>query len=66
MRKEKYNVIYVNGNEETFTGNSFIEAIARAMVFAFDNATDARVKYVTDEHGTTIKDIDCINYKYSK
>jgi len=66
MKKDKYKVIYLNGNEETFTCNGFNEAIVRAMAYAYEQAWDWRIKYITDERGITIKDIQLPTYNYSK
>lgn len=66
MRKYKYKVIYQNGNEETFIANGFTEAIVRAMNHAYDKAWDSRIKYITDERGESIKDIQFPEFSYSK
>lgn len=65
MRKYKYHVIYQNGNEETFSCLGFMEAIMRATVHAYDQAWDERIKYITDETGTTITDIKWPEFAYS-
>lgn len=66
MKKYKYNVIYLNGNEESFYCNGFQEAIIRAMNFAYEKAWDWRIKYITDEKGVSIKDITLPDYKFNK
>jgi len=66
MKKYKYKVIYLNGNEETFTANGFVEAIVKAMSHAYDKAWDARIKYVEDERGDTITDIESPRFKHSR
>lgn len=65
MKQYKYKVIYLNGNEETFTCNGFNSAIILGMAHAINKAWDMRIKYITDEKGETIKDIEFPKYKYS-
>lgn len=66
MKKYVYKVVYENGNEEEFTANGFQEAIIRAMAYAYEKAWDWRIKYVSDEKGNCIKDIQPITFTYSK
>ena len=67
MKKYKYNVIYLNGNEAMFFCGSFNEAIVKAMAYAYDKGWDWRIKYITDEEkDTTIKDIQTPIFNYSK
>jgi len=65
MKKYKYKVVYFNGNEETFSCNGFNSAIILAMAHAINKAWDMRIKYITDEKGETIKDIEFPTYKHS-
>ena len=66
MKKYKYKVIYLNGNEETFTANGFAEAIVKAMTHAHEMAWDWRIKFVTDEKGETVKNIQPPTFEHSK
>ena len=66
MRNYKYKVVYLNGNEETFICNGFVEAIVLAMAHAQKKAWDMRLKYISDEKGTSIKDIEFPKYEFSK
>jgi len=66
MKPIEYKVIYANGNEEIFYCFGFDEAIVLAMSYAIKKRWgDSRIKYVSSENGTTIKDIS-INYTYSQ
>ena len=65
MKQYKYKVIYLNGNEETFTCNGFNSAIILGMAHAIHKAWDYRIKYITDEKGVQIKDIEFPTYNYS-
>lgn len=66
MKNYEHKVIYLNGNEEVFYCGGFVQAIVLAMAFAQQKAWDMRIKYITDEKGTTIRDIEYPTYKFSK
>lgn len=66
MKKYEYNVIYLNDREETIYCNGFHEAIVLAMAIAQQRGWDMRIKYITDEKGITITDIEGPKFKYSK
>jgi hypothetical protein len=66
MKKYKYTVYYLNDIQETFYCNGFAQAIIRAMADAIDRGRDYRIKYITDEKGTTIKDIQLPTFTFSK
>lgn len=66
MKKYKYKVVYLNGNEETFLCMGFTQAIIKAMNHAYSQAWDDRIKYITDEKGITIQDIQSPSFNYSK
>lgn len=66
MKNYKHNVIYLNGNEESFYCNGFVQAIVLAMAHAQERAWDMRIKYITDESGTTIRDIEYPTYKFAQ
>lgn len=63
MKKDRYDVIYLNGKQETFTCNGFNEAIVKAMAKAYDMAWDSKIQSITDESGVTITDIQS-NFSY--
>lgn len=63
MKKDRYEVKYLNDKEESFTCNSFNEAIIKAMAYAYTQAWDWRIKSITDEKGLTITDIE-INFSH--
>lgn len=53
MKKDKYEVKYMNGKEQTFSCNTFNEAIIKAMAYAYEQAWDSRIESITDERGRT-------------
>jgi len=65
MKNYEYKVIYLNGNEETFYCNGFVEAIVLGMAHAQGKGWDMRIKYITDEKGISIRDIVYPTFKYS-
>jgi hypothetical protein len=66
MKNYEHKVIFLNGNEECFYCGGFVEAIVLAMAYAQQKGWDMRIKYVTDEKGTTIKDVEYPSYKFAK
>ncbi len=66
MKNYEYKVIFLNGNEEMFYCNGFTQAIILAMAYAQQKAWDMRIKYITDENGTSIKNIEFPKYEFSK
>jgi hypothetical protein len=66
MKKTRYDVIYLNDNEKSFYCNTFTQAIILAMAYAYENGTDMRVKYVSCEDGTCVKNIDYPSFEYCK
>ncbi len=65
MKSTEYEVIYMNGNEGYFYAHGFIEAIVLGMAFAQQKGWDMRIKHITDDKGTTIKDIEFPKFKYN-
>ena len=65
MKKYKYKVFYLNGNEETFTCNSFSSAIILGMAHSINKGWDVRIKYIVDEKGEQIKNIVLPTYEYT-
>jgi hypothetical protein len=65
MKKTKYTVIYLNGNLETFYTVSFTHAIILGMAYAIDKAWDYRIKYISDDKGNSIKNIQAPTYEFS-
>jgi hypothetical protein len=63
MKKYRYEVKYLNGKEQSFTCNSFNEAIIKAMAYAYEQAWDWRIESITDEKDLTITDIE-INFSH--
>lgn len=66
MKNYKYNVIYLNGKQEVFYCNGFIEAIVLAMANSQQKAWNMRIKYITDEKGVTIENIQFPTFEFSK
>ena len=66
MKKDKYTAIYLNGNEMIFSCNGFNEAVVKAQAHAVAQGWDMRIKYIVDEKGTQIQDIEPATFKYSK
>lgn len=64
MKKYKYKVIYLNEKEAEFSCNGFHQAIILAMADAINKGNDMRIKYITDEQGTSIKDIQFPTFKF--
>lgn len=62
MKKIQFEVIFLNGNEEYFYCGGFVEAIVLAMAYAQQKGWDMRIKYVIDENGVKIKDIQYPTY----
>ena len=60
MRKYRYTVLYKNGNTETFSCNSFQEAIVKGMAHAYSQAWDSRIEKVTDEKGFYVSNIEIV------
>lgn len=58
MRKYRYTVLYKNGNTETFSCNSFQEAIVKGMAYAYTQTWDSRIEKVTDEKGFSVGNIE--------
>lgn len=66
MKKEKYQIIYFNNNTHIVRASGFVEAIVKGMAYAYEKAWDCRIKFITDEKGTTIKNIERPGFEYCK
>lgn len=66
MKNYYYHVVFENGKEETFYCIGFVEAIILAMAYAQHMGWDMRLKHITDEKGTTAKDIQFPEFKIGK
>lgn len=64
MKATEYKVIYLNGDEKYFYTFSFTYAIVLAMADNISLGKDIRIKYISDEDGNTIKDIQPPTYQF--
>ena len=53
MKKTKYKVTFLNGNEQEFYCSGVWAAWAEATHYANEKAWDSRVKYIYDTEGKT-------------
>lgn len=67
MKKSKFDIIYLNGEQTSFWCFGFNEAIILAMAYAISKGWDIRLKFVTDaESGVTIENIEFPTYTFTK
>ena len=66
MKKYKHVVFYLNDRQETFYCNGFMEAICLGFAYAIQKGWDNRIKYITNENGTTINNIQYPTFNFSK